>query len=105
MAAPHPRASAVCVYATTGDVALLTAAVSVIAFFFTSTSLPAGWTTLSVLIALLAAVQLLTTKVIGIYVGAIFDEVEPLHLYRPGSSDPNREVSSTHSPRMTARLD
>ena len=63
--------------------ALLAAAFSVIAFF-TSASLPAGWTTLAVLIALLAAVQLLTIGVIGIYVGAVFDEVKgrPTYIVR-----------------------
>jgi glycosyltransferase involved in cell wall biosynthesis len=63
--------------------AFLAAAYSVIAYF-SSSSLPPGWATLSVLIALLAAVQLLTIGVIGIYVGAIFDEVKgrPTYIIR-----------------------
>ena len=63
--------------------AMIAAAFSVIAFF-TSTSIPAGWTTLAVLIALLSAVQLLTIGVIGIYVGAVFDEVKgrPTYIVR-----------------------
>jgi len=63
--------------------ALLIAAFSVVEYF-TSTSVPSGWTTLAVLVALLAAIQLLTIGVIGIYVGAIFDEVKrrPTYIVR-----------------------
>ena len=45
---------------------------------------PAGWTTLALLIAILGATQLLTIGLLGIYVGAIFDEVKrrPLYLVR-----------------------
>jgi dolichol-phosphate mannosyltransferase len=69
--------------ACVAGLALLAAAYSVIAYF-TSSSLPPGWATLSVLIALLAAVQLLTIGVIGIYIGAIFDEVKgrPTYIIR-----------------------
>lgn len=55
--------------------AVLTAVFAVVAYFG-STPLPAGWTTLAVLVAVLAAVQLLTIGLIGVYVGAIFDEVK-----------------------------
>ena len=37
---------------------------------------PAGWTTLALLIAILGATQLLTIGLLGVYVGAIFDEVK-----------------------------
>ena len=37
---------------------------------------PAGWTTLALLIAVLGATQLLTIGLLGVYVGAIFDEVK-----------------------------
>ena len=54
----------------------LLAAVLAVAAYFASAPVPSGWTTLAVLVALLSAVQLLTIGLIGIYVGAIFDEVK-----------------------------
>lgn len=60
--------------------AVLTAVFAIVAYFG-STPLPAGWTTLAVLMAMLAAVQLLTIGLIGVYVGAIFDEVKKRPTY------------------------
>jgi polyisoprenyl-phosphate glycosyltransferase len=37
---------------------------------------PAGWTTLALLITILGATQLLTIGLLGVYIGAIFDEVK-----------------------------
>ncbi len=47
-------------------------------------SIPPGWTTLAVLIAFLSSAQLLTIGLLGIYIGAIFDEVKhrPSYLIR-----------------------
>jgi dolichol-phosphate mannosyltransferase len=56
-------------------------AVFAVARYFSSSPLPAGWTTLAVLVAGLAAVQLLTIGLIGVYVGAIFDEVKRRPIY------------------------
>jgi glycosyltransferase involved in cell wall biosynthesis len=39
-------------------------------------SIPPGWTTLAVLMAFLSSAQLLTIGLLGVYVGAIFDEVK-----------------------------
>ena len=60
--------------------AVLTAVFAVVAYFGSS-PMPAGWTTLAVLVAMLAAVQLLTIGLIGVYVGAIFDEVKKRPTY------------------------
>jgi polyisoprenyl-phosphate glycosyltransferase len=45
---------------------------------------PAGWTTTALLIAILGSAQLLTIGLLGIYIGAIFDEVKkrPRYLVR-----------------------
>ncbi len=47
-------------------------------------SIPPGWTTLAVLMAFLSSAQLLTIGLLGIYIGAIFDEVKqrPAYLIR-----------------------
>ena len=47
-------------------------------------STPPGWTTLAVLMAFLSSAQLLSIGLLGIYIGAIFDEVKqrPAYLIR-----------------------
>lgn len=47
-------------------------------------STPPGWTTLAVLMAFLSSAQLLSIGLLGIYIGAIFDEVKqrPTYLIR-----------------------
>lgn len=56
-------------------------------------SVPAGWTTLAVLMTLLASAQLLTLGLLGVYIGAIFDEVKqrPPYLVRDTINPPRRE--------------
>ncbi|MGE3507839.1 MAG: glycosyltransferase family 2 protein [Vicinamibacterales bacterium] len=54
-----------------GVVALAT----LVQYFYLS-SLPSGWTTLTILIAVFSGIQLIFLGIIGEYIGAIFDEVK-----------------------------
>ncbi len=44
--------------------------------YFIYSSLPSGWTTLTILISMFSGVQLIFLGIIGEYIGAIFDEVK-----------------------------
>lgn len=58
--------------------AIFSIAYALIAFvqYFFYASLPSGWTTLVVLVALSSGIQLICLGLIGEYIGAIFDEVK-----------------------------
>ena len=62
-------------------------------------SVPTGWTSLAVLVTLLSSAQLLTMGLIGVYVGAVFDEVKarPLYLVRE-VLPPRHETVAPRSP-------
>jgi dolichol-phosphate mannosyltransferase len=49
--------------------------------FFTTGIVPQGWTSLIVLVGFTSGMQLVTLGVIGLYIGAIFDEVKNRPLY------------------------
>jgi polyisoprenyl-phosphate glycosyltransferase len=51
------------------------ALVTLVQYFYLS-SLPSGWTTLTILIAMFSGIQLIFLGIIGEYIGAIFDEVK-----------------------------
>jgi hypothetical protein len=54
---------------------LLIALLTLIQYFYLS-SLPSGWTTLTILIATFSGIHLIFLGIIGEYIGAIFDEVK-----------------------------
>jgi polyisoprenyl-phosphate glycosyltransferase len=54
---------------------LLYAVITLVQFFYLS-SLPSGWTTLTILISTFSGIQLVFLGIIGEYIGAIFDEVK-----------------------------
>ena len=54
---------------------LINAAITFLHYFLYS-SVPSGWTTLTILISILSGVQLIFLGIIGEYIGAIFDEVK-----------------------------
>ena len=49
--------------------------------YFVSEQSPTGWTTLSILVSVFGGIQLLFMGIIGVYIGAIFDEVKDRPLY------------------------
>jgi dolichol-phosphate mannosyltransferase len=53
----------------------IVALVTLVQYFYLS-SLPSGWTTLTILIAVFSGIQLIFLGIIGEYIGAIFDEVK-----------------------------
>jgi polyisoprenyl-phosphate glycosyltransferase len=60
------------IFATFG----FTNAVVTLVQYFLYSSIPSGWTTLTILISLFSGVQLIFLGIIGEYLGAIFDEVK-----------------------------
>lgn len=54
---------------------VLFALLTLIQYFYLS-SLPSGWTTLTILVATFSGIQLIFLGIIGEYIGAIFDEVK-----------------------------
>jgi polyisoprenyl-phosphate glycosyltransferase len=54
---------------------LINATITFLQYFLYS-SLPSGWTTLTILISVFSGVQLIFLGIIGEYLGAIFDEVK-----------------------------
>ena len=76
-------------------IAMLAAAIGVFSLLpaLLGASVPAGWTTLAVLMALLSSAQLLTLGLLGVYIGAIFDEVKqrPPYLVRDTINPPQRD--------------
>ncbi len=54
---------------------LFVAGLTLVQYFYYA-SLPSGWTTLTILIAMFSGVQLVFLGIIGEYLGAIFDEVK-----------------------------
>ena len=51
-----------------------------ISYIFTST-IPSGWTTITIMLSLFSGIQLLFLGIIGEYIGSIFDEVKNRPLY------------------------
>ena len=55
--------------------ALLHAAYTIVQYFY-SAAMPSGWATLSVIVSFLSGMHLAGIGVLGLYIGAIFDEVK-----------------------------
>ena len=76
----RPLLAATLVGSTLAAFGFFYALLTVIEYFWSRT-LPSGWATLVILITIFSGTQLIFLGVLGVYIGAIFDEVKegPLH--------------------------
>ncbi len=71
--------------------------------YFTATDLPSGWTTLVTLLVFFSGIQLVFMGILGIYVGAIYEEVKarPHYIVERTVNFPARTERSEDGARLT----
>ncbi|WP_165372768.1 glycosyltransferase family 2 protein [Pengzhenrongella frigida] len=80
-----------------GALGLLSGLVSLV-LRLSGADIPAGWTTLVVMVALLSGMQLITLGLIGLYLGVVFDEAKRRPQILVGETLPRRVSRDPHAP-------